>query len=70
MKIQAVIKTKPKGKSVNKKLLWISSNPKYATVTSQGKVKAKKAGKGKTVTIQAISTDGTNKKGKVKIRIK
>ncbi len=70
MKIQAVIKTKPKGKSVNKKLLWISSNPKYATVTSQGKVKAKKAGKGKTVTIQAVSTDGTNKKGKVKIRIK
>lgn len=42
----------------------------HATVTSKGKVTAKKAGKGKTVIITAVSTDGTNKKAKVKIKIK
>ena len=31
---------------------------------------AKKAGKKKTVTITAASTDGTNKKAKVRIKIK
>ncbi len=57
------------GKTVNKVLKWSSSNTKYATVSSQGKVTAKKAGKGKTVTITAASTDGTNKKDKAKIKI-
>ena len=34
-------------KKANKKLKWTSSNTKYATVSSSGKVKALKAGKGK-----------------------
>ena len=57
------------GKHVNKTLKWKSSNTKYATVNKKGKVTAKKAGKGKTVTITAVSTDGSNKKGSVKIKI-
>ncbi|MBQ8199475.1 MAG: Ig-like domain-containing protein [Lachnospiraceae bacterium] len=68
VKIKATVKTN--GKKVNKTLTWKSSNTKYATVTSKGVVKTKKAGKGKTVTITATSTDGTNKKAKVKIKIK
>ena len=50
-----------KGKPVNKKLKWTSSNTKFATVTQTGKVKALKAGKGKKVKIKVMSTDGTNK---------
>ena len=68
MNLKAIVKAN--GKNVNKKLKWTSSNSKYATVNSKGKVTAKKAGKGKTVTITAMSTDGTNKKAKVKITIK
>ncbi len=66
--INAMVKTN--GKKANKTLKWTSSNTKYATVTSKGVVKTKKAGKGKVVTITAASTDGTNKKAKVKIKIK
>ena len=58
------------GKKVNKKLKYISSNTKYATVTQTGVVKAKKAGKGKYVTITAAATDGSNKKGKLRLKIK
>ena len=58
------------GKGANKKLLWRSSNIKYATVTSSGKVKTKKAGKKKTVKITAMATDGSNKKATIKIQIK
>lgn len=68
MTLKATVKTN--GKNANKTLKWTTSNGKYATVNSQGKVTAKKAGKGKTVTITAMSTDGTNKKAKVKIKIK
>lgn len=68
MKLKAKVKA-TKGKA-NKKLRWTSSNNKYATVNASGKVKALKAGKGKTVTITAMSTDGSNKKKAVKIRIK
>ena len=68
MKIKATVKTT--GKKANKALKWKSSNTKYATVNKYGKVKAKKAGKGKTVTISASSTDGTNKVAKVKIKVK
>ena len=39
MKLKAMVKT-TKGKPVNKKLKWTSSNPAYATVTQAGKVKA------------------------------
>ncbi len=58
------------GKKVNKKLKYTSSNTKYATVTQKGVVKAKKAGKGKFVTITAAATDGSNKKGKIRLKIK
>ena len=54
----------------NKTLQWTSSNPKYVSVTNKGKVIAKKAGKGKTVKITAMATDGSGKKVSVKIRIK
>jgi VCBS repeat-containing protein len=57
-------------KGANTKLKWSSSNTKYATVTSSGKVTAKKGGKGKTVTITAQATDGSGKKKAVKIKIK
>ena len=68
LKVKATVKTT--GKKVNKKLKWTSSNTKYATVSASGVVKTKKAGKGKTVKITAVSTDGSNKKGTVKIKIK
>ena len=57
-------------KGANTKLKWTSSNTKYATVNSSGKVTAKKAGKGKKVKIAATSTDGTNKKNTITIKIK
>ncbi|MBE5871873.1 MAG: hypothetical protein E7294_11520 [Lachnospiraceae bacterium] len=66
--VKAQIKTT--GNKVNKKLLFITSNSDYATVNAKGVVTAKKAGKGKTVKITAISTDGTKKKASVRIKIK
>lgn len=66
--VKAVVKTT--GKTANKTLVWTSSNPKYAAVNKKGKVTAKKAGKGKKVTITAKATDGTGKKAKIKIKIK
>lgn len=68
MTLKTTIKTT--GKKVNKTLKYTSSNTKYATVNKKGRVVAKKAGKGKIVTITATSTDGSNKKAKVRIRIK
>lgn len=56
--------------NANKKIQWVSSNEKYATVTSSGKVIAAKAAKGKSVKITAMSTDGSNKKKTLKIKIK
>ncbi len=66
--VKATVKTT--GSSVNKKLSYSTSNKKYATVNSKGVVTAKKAGKGKTVTITVKATDGTGKKSSVKIKIK
>ena len=57
-------------KKANKKLKWTSSNAKYAKVSSSGKVKTYKAGKGKKVKITAIATDGSGKKKAVTIKIK
>lgn len=57
-------------KGANKKLLWTSSNPKYAKVTSSGKVTASKNAKKKTVKIMAMATDGTNKKKTITVKIK
>ena len=53
-----------------KTLSWTSSNTKYATVSTSGKVTAKKAGKGKTVKITAKALDGSGKKAVVKQKIK
>lgn len=67
VKLKAVVKA---SKGANKKLRWTSNNTKYATVTSSGKVKTKKAGKKKTIKITAMATDGTNKKATIKIKLK
>lgn len=69
-KLTVKAKVTTTGKKVNKTLAWSSSNEKYATVNQKGVVKATKAGAGKTVTITARSTDGTNKKAAIKIKIK
>ena len=69
-KVTVKAKVTTTGKKVNKTLAWSSSNEKYATVNQKGVVKATKAGAGKTVTITARSTDGTNKKATIKIKIK
>ncbi|MCM1499527.1 MAG: DUF6273 domain-containing protein [Clostridium sp.] len=66
--VKPTIKTT--GKNANKALQWTSGNTKYATVSKKGKVKTKKAGKGKTVKITAVSTDGSGKKASIKIKIK
>ena len=57
-------------KKANKKILWTSSNTKYATVNVKGIVTTKKSAKGKTVKITAMATDGSGKKNTVKIKIK
>lgn len=57
-------------KKANKTLKWTSSNKKYATVNSSGKVKTYKAGKSKKVKITAEATDGSGKKKTVTIKIK
>lgn len=66
--VKATIRTT--GNQANKTLKWTSSNTKYATVNSKGKVTTKKAGKGQTVTITAQATDGSKKKATIKIKIK
>ena len=55
-------------KADNAKLTWSTSNKKYATVKN-GKVTAKKAGIGKTVTITAKAKDGSNVKASIKLKI-
>lgn len=67
VKLKAVVKA---SKGANKKLRWTSNNTKYATVTSSGKVKTKKAGKKKTIKITAMAIDGSNKKATIKIKLK
>ena len=54
----------------NKKVKWTTSNKKYATVTSSGKVTANKAGAGKKVKITATATDGSKKSASYTIRIR
>ncbi len=68
LSIKATVKTT--GKKANKKLMWTSSNTKYATVNAKGTVTAKKAGKGRKVKITAQATDGSGKKKTVTIKIK
>lgn len=51
--------------AANKQVAWKSSDKKYVTVSSKGKVTAKKAGK--TVTITATANDGSGKTATYKI---
>lgn len=67
-KIQLTAKVTPANAS-NKAVKWTTSNKKYASVTSKGKVTVKKAGIGKTVTITAKAKDGSGKKATYKIKI-
>lgn len=62
--------TATNSKKAYKKLKWVSSNKKYATVSSTGKVKTKKAAKGKNVKITAAALDGSGKKKTVTIKIR
>lgn len=57
-------------RNVNSTLKYISSNTRYATVNQKGIIRTKKAGKGKTVKIQVMTTDGSNLKKTIKIKIK
>ncbi|MCI9428149.1 MAG: leucine-rich repeat protein [Eubacterium sp.] len=67
VKLKASVKA---SNGANKVLQWKSGNKKYASVNGKGKVTLKKAGKGKTVRITAMATDGSGKKATVKIKIK
>lgn len=67
LKLRAKVKAT---KKANTKLRWTSSNTGYATVSSTGKVKTKKAGKGKKVIITASATDGSGRKRKTVIRLR
>lgn len=68
-KIQLKAKISPV-KATNKKVKWTTSNKKYATVTSTGKVTVNKAGAGKKVTIKATAVDGSKKADSYTIRIR
>lgn len=67
-KIQLTVTVKP-ADATDQAVTWASSNTKYATVTSKGKVTLKEAGIGKTVTITATAKDGSGKKASYKIKI-
>ena len=56
--------------ATNQAVTWKSGNTKYATVSSKGVVKVKKAGIGHTVTITATAKDGSGKKATCKIKLK
>lgn len=59
--------TSPSKKNASNSVYWKSSNPKIATVSSTGKVKAIKKGK---VKITAVATDGSGKKATITIKVK
>lgn len=66
-KLKATVKVQG---SAPKKVKWTVDNKKYATVNASGTVKAKKAGKGKTIRVTAKATDRSGKKATFKIKIK
>ena len=66
MRLKAVLA--PSNASI-KKVKWRVSNPRYASISSSGKLKAKKAGKGRTIIVCASSTDGYGVKAYKKIKI-
>ena len=63
------LKVKATPKAANTAVVWRSSNKKYATVNKNGKVLAKRAGRGRKVVITAIAKDGSGVKATYKIRI-
>ena len=68
LQLKAALKTK--GKNANKKVTWKVSNKKYATISSKGLLKTKAAGKGHSVKVTAMATDGSKVKGTKTIKIK
>ena len=66
LRLKTTVKTSAKYEDANTKLKWSSSDPKVATVSKNGVVKAKKAGR---VTITASSTDGSKVKAKIKLKV-
>lgn len=67
-RVKAKIKTT--GNTANKNLYWSVNNTKYATINQKGVVKAKRAGKGKTIKVTACAVDGSGKKASIKIKIR
>lgn len=65
-KTKLKVTVKPKS-AKNKKVAYKSSNKKIVTVTSKGKVTAKRAGKAK---ITVTARDGSKKKATISIRVK
>lgn len=63
------VKIAPKN-AYSKKVTYKSSNTKYATVSKKGVIKAKKAGRGKKVTITVTAADGSGKKAKCTVKIR
>lgn len=55
--------------AANKKVIYQSSNTKYATVSAAGVVKAAKKGAGKTVNITVSAADGSGVKAVYKVKI-
>ncbi len=60
--IKLKLKFTPKN-AANKKVRWRTSNPKYATIDKNNRLKLKKAGAGKSVIITAIAADGSGSYG-------
>lgn len=60
-KVQLTVKVSPSNYTV-KPVQWKVSNSKFATVDSNGVVKAKKAGLGKTIKVSANALDNSGKK--------
>mgnify|MGYP000204106990 FL=1 len=52
-----------------KKITWSSSNKKYVSVNSKGKLTIKKAGIGKTVSITAKAMDGSRVQKVLKVKV-
>lgn len=68
-KIKLKVMYSPK-KVSNKKVKWSVSNKKYASISSKGVLKAKKAGVGKKITVRCMALDGSKKVAKLVIKIK